>query len=249
MEGVGEPGLVDDHERFFHSRDPRLRAELLVRYEPLAGAVAARFSRNADDHEILRQVAFIGILLAIDRFDPRRGVRFTTFAWSTASGEIKRHRRGNGWCLHLPRGVQECYIDVAAGADDLPAQLGHEVTVDELVERTGHAAPLVRECLALRAAHPRSIDLLHDDGPELTCAGRTDPQAEQIEDRDALVRALRLVPPAEREVLLLYFVDGLTQREIADRLGGSQMTVSRALGRALNRMRGLLGAHGAPAAG
>lgn len=232
---------ADAHEQYVETRDEALRAALVERYAPLAGRLAARFGRTGNDRDDLRQVAMLGLVKALDRFDPAKGVKFTTFAWATISGELKRYRRDCEWTVHVPRGVQERYLEVAAAVEELPVELGREPTTADIADRTGHSLPAVRECLQIRESNPLSLDSTGDpESAPAPAIGAVDPAMERLEERDALTRALRRLPADDRQVLILHYVDGFTQTEIADHLGGSQMKVSRTLARSRDRLRSIL---------
>lgn len=217
---------------------------MVDRYTPLAMRIAGRFVRSAHDRDDVRQVALLGLVKAVDRFDPAKGVKFSTFAWATISGELKRYRRDHDWSIHVPRGVQERYLEVAAALDELPVELGREPTATDISDRTGQSESSVRECLEIRESSPLSLDAPVGGAGPARDMGTPDQSMARMEDRDALARALRRLPEVDREVLILHYVDGYTQTEIAARLGGSQMKVSRALARSRDRLQFLLAGAG-----
>lgn len=236
--GRGCPG-PDDHIIYFETRDDEARRRLVERYQPLATKVAARFARSRQDRDDLRQVALVGILCALDRFDPTRGVKFTTFAWATAVGEVKRYRRDSEWTMRLPRSLQERYLRVAAAADELPVEIGHEASASDIAERVGDPVDAVRECLDIRSSYPMSLDRCLEDGADggpVSNEGGID----AVDQHDELWWALTRLRPLEREIVMLHYLDGLTQDEVASRVGGSQMRVSRALSRGLDRLAALM---------
>jgi RNA polymerase sigma-B factor len=238
-----EPSEAAEHARYFHTRDPVLRDRLIERYQPLAAKVASRYSRSAQDRDDLRQVALVGVMNALERFDPTRGVKFTTFAWVTASGELKRYRRGSAWSLHVPRALQERYLEVAAAADDLPAEIGREASAADVADRIGESEDDVRECLDIRSSHPTSLERClwqSNDAPTPACAPACLDQTDVIDDRDALRRALTQLGSLERDVVVLHYLEGMTQTDVAKRVGASQTRVSRALTRGVDRLRALL---------
>lgn len=237
------PGMrTDDHEVYFRTRDPAARARLVERYDPLARKIAHRFSRAGRDADDLCQVARYGVLQALDRFDPGRGVSFTTFAWATALGELKRYRRGTQWSVHVPRGVQERYLKIASAVDDLPAALGHEPAATDVAAALDLDELDVRECLDLRANSPLSLEQRREVGVEPSV---DDGEVERVDQTDELDWALSRLGSPERDVIILHYFGELTQSEIAARIGTSQMSVCRTIARGIDRLRSLLGAHAA----
>lgn len=235
----GDHRAHEDHERYFRTRDPQLRRRLLERYVPLAGKVSTRFSRSPQDREDLRQVALLGILHALDRFDPHRGVEFTTFAWATAAGELKRYRRDSEWSMHIPRSLQERYLDVAATVDELPVELGREPTAGDIADRIGESVGAVRECLDLRASHPVSLDRCITETPDAVPGQRAEGFG-AVDERAALAWGLSRLRTTDRQAVVLHYIHGMTHEEVADVMGGSQTKASRAIARGLDHLRALL---------
>ena len=228
---------------YVQTRSPELRAGLVARYEGVARALARRMARRAPDREDVTQVAMVGLLHALDRFDPARGVSFTTYAWATIVGEIKRHYRRSGWDVHVSRRAQEAYLRSAAAVDELTQTLGRSPTVSEIAHRTGDSEEDVIGSLEVQRAY-RSLSLdasEGEDGDSLQLADRYDAVGE-FEQRDALQFLLSRLPAREREVVRLRFVEELSQAAIAGRLGISQMHVSRLLAQSLTRLRALASA-------
>lgn len=238
--GVSARELHALHLEYGRTRDPEVRAELFGAYEGLAAALAVRFARNGEQLDDVRQAALLGLLHAIDRFDPSRGVKFTTFAWATIIGELKRHFRDRTWAVRVPRALQERYLAAVESIDVLTVELGRSPTIAQVAERTGLRDEEVIEALEVRGAYrmasldapaadesARSLQLT-DDGQELGV----------VEDRGLLFPLLRRLPPRDREIVILRFVDELSQSEIAARVGHSQMHVSRRLARSLDLLRG-----------
>lgn len=221
------------------SRDPEARAQLVAHYQGFAYALAGRFSTRQEAPDELRQAALIGLLHAIDRFEPDRGVKFTTFAWSTIMGELKRHFRDRTWGVRVPRRVQEAYLATAEATDDLTHQLGRAPTIAELSANTGLPNEDVIEALEARGAHRvTSIDApVGEDGEATRQLGDVDDGYDHVERSEMLDRLLSRLPHREREIVRLRFVDELTQAEIADRVGVSQMHVSRLLTQSLDKLR------------
>jgi RNA polymerase sigma-B factor len=232
-------GTASLHREYATTRDPALRAVLLQRYEALARSLAARSAKPADEFDDLVQVARLGILHALDRFDPDRGVEFTTFAWATVQGELKRHHRDRGWAIHVPRRLQEAYLRVAAATDELSQQLGRPPTIAEIAGYTDDTEETVIEAIEVRSARrPTSIDIRVGENNDLAWEpGMEDKGLAAIDDRSLLAGLLPRLAEREREILELRFYANLTQGEIAERVGYSQMHVSRILTRALDRLR------------
>lgn len=187
------------------------------------------------------QVASIGLLHAIDRFDPDRGVEFSTFAAPTILGELKRHFRDRGWAIRIPRRLQELNLRLTTVADELTHQLGRSPTITEMSAAVHASDEEVLEALdAARAYRARPIDRPGDDGsgqPDEINLSSDDVSLLRSEDRMVVERLLERVEPRERLMLRMRFYDEMTQQEIAERLGISQMQVSRLLSRVLTRLR------------
>jgi RNA polymerase sigma-B factor len=218
---------------------PANREAAVKRYLPLAHALAARYSYAAEPLEDLQQVAAIGLLNAIDRFDPDRGKAFTSFAVPTILGELRRHFRDRTWPLRVPRDQQELFLTLERGRDELSVALGRAPTVAELARWVGAGEEAVLHAMELTLARstlplaPRDPD--DEDGEELP--GAPDDGYRHVEDHVMLVPLLATLSPGDAQVLMLRFSEDLTQSAIARRLGVSQMTVSRALRRSLARLR------------
>jgi RNA polymerase sigma-B factor len=229
--------------------DPRRRAlrdQLVELHMPLVVYLARRFSGRNEPMNDLVQVGAIGLIKAIDRFDPERKLEFSTYATPTILGEIKRHFRDTGWLIHVPRRAQEMQTTLNAARADLSQELGRAPTVAELAERIDADEDTVLEALdAARAYSGVPLDVLAAPGetvPEHPMLGTLDEGFEQVEQRALLREAITKLPESEREILLLRFVANKTQTEIAAIVGVSQMQVSRLVARGLKRMRESLGA-------
>jgi RNA polymerase sigma-B factor len=229
--------------RLRHTGNPRIREELVSRFMPLARKLASRYISPNEPFDDLVQVASIGLIGAIDRFDPARGVAFPSFAIPTILGELKRHFRGTGWSAHVSRRAQELALSVETGVRDLSARTGRSPSVVEL----SHYLELdVEEVVAgLDAGHARyAVSLEAPAGPTvegeadslLSTLGGEDEGFALTEARLSLAEALRRLPRREAEALSLRLTGDLKQREIAERLGCSQMQVSRLLRRATIRV-------------
>ena len=225
--------------RVRESGDQAARDELLRRYLPFARALARRFALHGEPLDDLEQVAAIGLLKAIDRFDPSHEAALTTYATPTIVGELRRHFRDRVGAVHVPRGVQELAVLVGRTTEAMTAELGRTPTPRELAERTGRTVEEIVEAVGSVAARRAQSLTAADDADEpdrLAVLGDVDPGFEQAEDRAALAPALANLDARDRRILHLRFAEGLSQSEIAARVGISQMHVSRLLRRALQRL-------------
>jgi RNA polymerase sigma-B factor len=229
--------------RFHRQGDIAARDELAARFMPLARQVAKRYRRSGQPLEDLVQVASLGLVKAIDRFDPSRGTAFSSYAVPTMSGEIRRHFRDAGWAVHVPRGMQDLVMKVNDSIARLSLDLGHSPTPAELAIDLGEDIERILEALEAARAHdtmsldmPRSVDE-EDGGTYADTVGAPDEQYEVLECTSAIAGTLRALPERDRLVLRLRFEDDLTQAEIAVRVGVSQMHVSRIIRHALGRLR------------
>ncbi|MDQ3723202.1 MAG: SigB/SigF/SigG family RNA polymerase sigma factor [Actinomycetota bacterium] len=241
--GARAPDEAALFSRFQATRDPAVREQLIARFLPLARSIALRFSSRRDSLEDLLQVATIGLINAVDRFDPARGVAFSTYAVPTISGEIKRYFRDRTWSVRPPRALQELALRVDAAVVELTEDMGAP-TVAELAHRLGEPHELVLE--ALHARHARYAVSTQaqlgsdDDGAAARLEDRLgfeDGAYDVAEERVVLERLLRMVSERDRRVLRMHFELDMTQREIGEVLGVSQMQVSRIIRHALRRMR------------
>jgi RNA polymerase sigma-B factor len=234
-------------KRWQRDRDPRAREELARRFLPLARKLARRYSGAREPFDDLLQVASLGLVKAIDRYDADRGTAFSSFAVPTILGELKRYFRDLGWAVHVPRGAQELAVKVEEVNHRLTARDGRAPSVQSLAQYMELAVEDVLDALeTARAHHAASLDAPHDDGEGDSGAlvdtfGRPDRLLVGADDRLTVGAAARLLSESEREVLFLRFVEDLTQSEIAARVGVSQMQISRILSRSLARLRELAG--------
>jgi RNA polymerase sigma-B factor len=241
--------------RYARFGDIAARDELFERFLPLARGLARRYRRGGEPFDDLVQVASIGLLGAIDRFDPERGRDFTTFAIPTIVGELKRHYRDHGWAMKVPRGDKERMLVVTRAAEELSATHGRSPTPRELAVHTRLDLEGVLAGLELAAAaRPASLDDASGpwDGEPRTigeCVGGDDPALELVEARDIVDRSVRVLSPREQRIVHLRFVEDLTQGEIGADVGLSQMQVSRILRDVLVRLRAQARATAAPTAG
>jgi RNA polymerase sigma-B factor len=230
--------IEEKHREFNVSREPRLRDELVEAHLGLARQVARRFSNRGEALDDLVQVATMALIKALDRYDPDRGVKFSTYATSSMTGELKRHFRDHAWFIRVPRSLQELHMETNEGVESLRQQLGRSPTIPEIAEYVG--APHEEVLLAIEAGRAYRVHSLdapvvgEDRGIDL---GDEDPDFEGADERHDLSPLLAQLPRRERHILHLRFAEGLTQSEIADRVGLSQMHVSRLLSRSLDELR------------
>jgi RNA polymerase sigma-B factor len=222
--------------------DLAAREELVERFMPLARDLALRYTYTDEPFDDLLQVASLGLIKAIDRFEPGRGTKFTSYAAPTILGELKRHFRDKGWALHVPRDLQERTLAVSRESEALSKELGRSPTVREVADALGCGVEDVLEAQEAAASYEAaSLDApaSRDDGEAaslIDLLGDEDTSYELVESRDAIMSTWQALPDVERKVLELRFMHDLTQREIGERIGYSQMHVSRLLRRALNRL-------------
>jgi RNA polymerase sigma-B factor len=229
--------------RYRASGDPAAREQLVERFLPLARQLARRYQRGGEQLDDLVQVASLGLLKAIDRFDPERETAFSSFAVPTILGELKRHFRDKGWSVRVPRDLQEMAVRVDRVADEMSRELGRLPTPGEIAERTGTSLEQVLEAREASAAYravsldrPRSED--DDESDSYADAfGAEDPGYGLAEDSATVDRLMRVLTDREREVLRLRFEEDLTQSEIGQRVGVSQMHVSRLIRQSIARLR------------
>jgi RNA polymerase sigma-B factor len=230
--------------RWQRDRDPRARDRLVQRFMPLARKLAGRYVGREPFDDLL-QVASLGLLKAIDRFDPDRGTAFSSLAVPTILGELKRYFRDAGWFAHVPRGMQETALKVQEAEAKLSARTGRSPTAQELAAYLELSVEDVVEALCASAAHhSTSLDAPIDDsrGDGATVAerfGEEDSGYDRVEAVATIAGGLPGLSAAERDVILLYFLQDQTQVEIARQIGVSQMQVSRILRRATDRLREL----------
>jgi RNA polymerase sigma-B factor len=235
----------EEVERLFKSLpDPAAREELARLFQPLAEYLARRFFGRGEPLEDLVQVANLGLLKAIDRFDLSRGVKFSTYATATVVGELKRHFRDKGWALRVPRRLQESGMKVGRTVTEMYQDLGRAPTVAEIAARTGLSEDEVLEAMETAHAYTTaSLDAPTDEEgtTSLDRLGEEEEAFELLEGWTMVAPAIRQLPARERNILYLRFFRGLTQTQIADQLGISQMHVSRLLSRTLRDLRRKIG--------
>ena len=227
-------------------RRERLRETLVQEHLPLVRHFARRFSNRGEPFDDLLQVGTLGLIAAIDRFDPTRGVEFLSFAVPTITGEIKRHFRDQGWSVRVPRRLQELHLSLNAAVGELAQKNGRAPNPSELAEYLGIPRAEVLEGLQVANAY-RSSSLDErlsgeEDSPTLAATlGQEDAALEGVEYRESLQPLLATIPARERRILILRFFGNMTQSQIAADIGISQMHVSRLLAQTLAKLReGLL---------
>jgi RNA polymerase sigma-B factor len=232
------------NERFVEYRrthDRALRNELIEEHIGLAKGLARRFGGRGEAREDLVQVAMVGLLKAVERFEPERGLAFTTFATPTITGELKRHFRDKAWSVRIPRRTQEHVGEVGRAIQSASQRLGRAPSIAELAAETGLTEEEVIEAMeANQAFTAASIDAepAGEGSPVLrdTLAGR-EVGFDDVESRVLVDRLLEALDERDRTIITLRFFGGLTQSEIAEQIGVSQMHVSRLLARSLAKLR------------
>ncbi len=241
----GRLGTNDDgvevarlHLMYAMTRDRQLRDQLVAHYDAFAVSLARAFSTRRESVEDLVQVARIGLIHAVDRFDPARERPFQAFARSTILGELKRHLRDHTWSMRVPRGLQEDYLQVLRTADDLTQELGRSPTLCEVAARAGLSEDRALEAMNVARCERRSPPV-HFEGQTVE-VGEDDMGFARVEDRLLLLDALRRLSPREQHIFRLRFKDECSQAQIAIHVGTNQMAISRLLSRNLNRMHAYL---------
>jgi RNA polymerase sigma-B factor len=238
-------GTTQLFARWQQDGDRRAREELTQRFLPLARKLARRYSGAHEPFDDLLQVASLGLVKAIDRFDVSRGTAFSSFAVPTILGELKRYFRDLGWSVHVPRGAQELALKVEDARQKLMTKTGRPPSVQDLAQYLELSLEDVLEALETSGAHhTASLDSPRDDGEEETgtladAFGAIDERFELVDARVTIAAAAQHLGARERHVLVLRFVEDLTQSQIASMIGVSQMQVSRILRRALEQLREL----------
>ena len=237
---------IDDKillRRYHEQGDLQAREQLIEQYMSLVRSLARRYSYRGEQLEDLVQIGAIGLIKAIDRFDIDRGVELTTYATPNIIGEIKRHFRDKGWSVRVPRGLQELNVQLSRLMEQLTVQYGRSPTIPELAKAAGVEEEQVLEALESGRAYS-SLSLSsggggdgEDDLDPLESIGTVEHQYEVSEDRAVLAPGFRALDARERKILQLRFFDGLTQSQIAQQVGISQMHVSRLIRRSLEKIR------------
>ena len=240
-----EKRATEDLFAEYHAtRDPKLREELILQHLNLVKFLARRYGNRGEPMEDLIQVGSVGLINAIDRFDPTRGIRFATYATPTILGEIRRYFRDRGWAVRVPRHLQEVSLAATRAADALTQKLGRSPTVAEIAAEIGSSEEDTLEAMEL--GHLYELPSLdselgsEDDESRSSLAdyiGRADAELERFGLRSFLEEALTHLPAREQAIIRLRFLEGRSQTEVAKRLNISQMHVSRLQHRALARLR------------
>jgi RNA polymerase sigma-B factor len=232
-----EAVMLEKFVQYRATGDRRLRNELIEHYTRLAEFLARRFANRGEPVDDLRQVALVGLLKAVERFDPHRGLQFSSFATPTITGELKRHFRDRGWAVRVPRRVQEMHLQLDRTTAALSQELGRAPTPAEIAARAGVTEEDVLEGMEAGGLYRlASIDGQPDDGA-LGPAGRlgaADEELEAVDDRVLVEHLLEALPEREQRIVYLRFYEGLTQSEIAEEVGISQMHVSRLIVKSLD---------------
>jgi RNA polymerase sigma-B factor len=229
--------------RYHEEGDLQAREQLIEQYMSLVRSLARRYSYRGEQLDDLVQIGSIGLIKAIDRFDLERGVELTTYATPNIIGEIKRHFRDRGWAVRVPRGLQELNVQLSKIVEQLTVQLSRSPTIPELAKAAGVEEEEVLEALESGRAYS-SLSLstggATEDGEDLDpleSLGEIEHQYEVSEDRAVLAPGFKVLDERERQILHLRFFEGLTQSQIAQQVGISQMHVSRLIRRALEKIR------------
>ena len=229
--------------RYHRHGDRRAREELVVRFMPLARQLARRYDRGPEPLDDLVQVASVGLVKAIDRFDVERGTAFSSYAVPYMVGELKRYFRDFGWAVHVPRGIQERTLDVQATVTRVSKELGRSPSAAEIAAELALAEEEVLEALEAALAYdPLSLDAARpsgedpDDSRRGDSIGEEDGRFELVDLRATIAPALRGLPERDRRIMRMRFVEDMTQSQIGAKVGVSQMHVSRLIRRSLARL-------------
>jgi RNA polymerase sigma-B factor len=237
-------GREQDREllrRYHEGGDTGAREELIQRHLPLVRSLARRYAGRGEALEDIEQVGAIGLIKAIDRFELAREVSLATYATPNLVGEIKRHFRDKGWAIRVPRALQELNASMSGAIEQLTVRLSRSPSIAEIAEELKTTPEEVLEALEVGSAYS-TVSLSGAPGGEeeldpLETIGEEDEGFQRSEDRAALAPALQRLPPREREILRMRFEEGLPQTQIAQRVGLSQMHVSRLIRKSLVEMR------------
>lgn len=230
--------LPEHNQRWAEVRDRLVKGHL-----PVAQHIARRFAHRGEPLDDLEQVATLGLINAVDRFEPDRGVDFLSYAVPTITGEVRRHFRDLGWAMRVPRSLKDLHVTLGAAMSELSQKLGRAPTATELSRHLNLPREQVVEGLeAANAYRGKSLDslLVDEDGSSSTLSdaiGTADSELERVEYREALQPLLAELPERERTILMLRFFGNMTQTQIAERVGISQMHVSRLLAHTLATLR------------
>ena len=220
--------------------DRNIRNELVQHYLRLAEFLARRFMNRGEPFDDLRQVALVGLIKSVERFDPDRGLQFSSFATPTITGELKRHFRDRGWAVRVPRRIQELHLQLDRTTAALSQELGRPPTTGEIARRAGVLEEEVIESMEAGSLYRlASIDGRSDDeqpGGVAARLGEDDEELDAVDNRVTVQRLLQILPEREQRIVYMRFFEGLTQSEIAEQVGISQMHVSRLLVKSLEQL-------------
>jgi RNA polymerase sigma-B factor len=244
--GRGDAPVADRFREYRQTGDRAIRNGLVEDHRWIAVQCARRFAARGEPLDDLLQVAQLGVLKAVERFDPDVGVAFPSFAMPTVLGELRRHFRDSTWSLRVPRRLKELHVSLARAAEHLRHSLGRQPTVDELAEELRITTDEVLEVLdagaAYRTSPITSTDDEDDDDRESAALGELDGEFDHADNRMAIRALLERLEPRERTIVYLRFFGSLTQQEISDRLGLSQVHVSRLLRKSLDQLHAAIAA-------
>jgi RNA polymerase sigma-B factor len=233
------PDLTDEFREYRRTNDRRLRNRLIEQNAHLARSLARRFANRSEPLDDLEQVAMLGVLKAVERFDPDRGTPFPAFAVPTVVGEIRRHFRDQGWMVRVPRRVQDLHLRIGTVISELSQQLGRSPTAGEIAAAAGVRDEDVLEALdAGNRYRPTSLDFNPSGSDADSVPGDADTEFASVEDRATLLALLNRLPEREQRVMYMRYFEDMTQAEIAEAIGVSQMHVSRLLSRSLETLAG-----------
>jgi RNA polymerase sigma-B factor len=235
---------ADTYDKFSEYRrtgDRDLRNELVEEHMRLAEFLARRFAHRGEAADDLRQVALVGLLKAVERFEPDRGLQFSSFATPTITGELKRYFRDRGWAVRVPRRIQELHLELDRTVNELSQELGRPPTPAEIAQRAGVLEEDVLESMEAGSLYRlASIDAGRSDDESSPSPaqrlGEIDAELTAVDDRVAVSEMLAVLPEREQKIVYLRFFEGMTQSEIAEEIGISQMHVSRLLVRSLETL-------------
>jgi RNA polymerase sigma-B factor len=237
VHSLDEEGVNERFREYKRTRDRALRNALVEEHIELARALARRFANRNEPLEDLEQVAMLGVLKAVERFDPDRGTPFAAFAVPTALGELRRHFRDHGWMVRVPRRIQNLHLHMGALVTDLSQRLERSPTVTELADAAGVEEEDVLEALeAANCYRPSALEAPTGSGDPAERVGLIDLELESADDRATLLPLLEQLPTQQQRIIYLRYFEDMTQAEIAQEMGVSQMQVSRLLARSLSTL-------------
>ena len=229
---------IEQFREFNRTHRGEIRDAIIENHLGLAHHLARRFANRGEPYDDLYQVACMALVKAVERFDPDRSVKFSSFAVPYIVGELKRYFRDKGWSVRAPRRVQELYLEIGPQVENLTHELGRSPTVAELASSLGEPIGVVLEAVeAGRMYRSDSLDSPSDDAAETTPGPHDEDEVDRVDSQTVLAEALKGLSPMERDIIRMRFVDEMSQSAIAKRIGVSQMQVSRYLAQSLQRLR------------